>query len=1176
MRSALTWQANTSEGQAPPAVVYDLCFNPLGSQLVVASGQLVLVYDASDGSLLHKLKGHKDTVYCVTYSKDGKRFASGGADKNVIIWKNTAEGILKFAHNDTIQALSYNPVSLQLASVTATDFGIWSPDQKSVSKHKIQARGLCCSWSNDGTLLAIGQYDGNVTVRTRDGKEKLKITRNAPVWSVNFRPNTQDGVNILAVGTWDQMLTLHDCDCEPTLIGKKELNMDPCSVRYFSNGEYMVVGGSDCKTHLCNHDGVQLQMICERDDWIWSIAPRPKQNYIAVACNDGTISMYQLIFSTVHGLYQDRYAYRDFMTNVIVQNLVTEQKAKIQCQAHVKKIAIYKDRLAIQLPDKIQVYERKGDDDHGLQYVKRSTINKSLDCNLLVVTSNHLILCLEKKLQLLNFEGVKEREWVLDAIIRYIKIAGGPPRREGLLVGLKNGQVLQIFIDNPFPISIVNHDKSIRCLDISCSRRKLALVDELANVVVYDVQTQEELYRDVNANSVAWNSVLESQLCYSGKDQLSIKTGDFPPHREKMRGFVVGVRGSKVFCLHYLAMNTVNVPQSAAMYRYLEKKMMSEAYKVATMGVTESDWQALAMEALMVMDLEVAQKAFIRNRDMRYIDLINRIKASRKLPGHDDNVFLAEALALRGQYQEAGKVYAKSGRVDLAIKMFSDLKLWEDARNIANHAQGVDIKDLTREQALWAVENNDWKTAAAIFVTSEEYGRAINIMSQHNMVDELIDVVRRLDKNDVNNLAKCADAFRTSGHTLYAKETYIKMSDTKSLMELYVESEKWDEAFLLLKQYPYMKEVVYLPYATWLSANDRFEEAQEAFRMAGSPQKAIEMLETLSAAAVSTHSYKNAGYYYWMRAIETNQLYPPGSGHALEEQGLQQFLEFSETADIFYAYQIISDYITEPFFSGNFETVFHTARFLLSLLQNRLNPPGVSKVYILWALAETALKFECFKVARRALDQLSNLHLPDGWGGKVDLASLKVRSKPVSDKDGFVSQESVFSGVRSFANFDVLPLVEFRLDKGISDEEAERLLSNQGGIRLNSKSRSGGRERQTGSGNMLTFDDDDVDMNFGNDSLAEFQQQLLSAPSGSLPSCSREILAQLNYQDVIILKSQYHLIPTRYFRVMVPDTPVYVCQSCSRMFIEEDFEILYLKDGCCPFCRSQNTEEATN
>ncbi len=30
----------------------------------------------------------------------------------------------------------------------------------------------------------------------------------------------------------------------------------------------------------------------------------------------------------------------------------------------------------------------------------------------------------EKKLQLYNFDGVKEREWVLDSVIRYIKVGG--------------------------------------------------------------------------------------------------------------------------------------------------------------------------------------------------------------------------------------------------------------------------------------------------------------------------------------------------------------------------------------------------------------------------------------------------------------------------------------------------------------------------------------------------------------------------------------------------------------------------------------------------------------------------------------------------------------------------------------------------------------------------------
>lgn len=29
------------------------------------------VYDTSDGTLIQPLKGHKDTVYCVAYAKDG-------------------------------------------------------------------------------------------------------------------------------------------------------------------------------------------------------------------------------------------------------------------------------------------------------------------------------------------------------------------------------------------------------------------------------------------------------------------------------------------------------------------------------------------------------------------------------------------------------------------------------------------------------------------------------------------------------------------------------------------------------------------------------------------------------------------------------------------------------------------------------------------------------------------------------------------------------------------------------------------------------------------------------------------------------------------------------------------------------------------------------------------------
>jgi intraflagellar transport protein 122 len=145
-------------------------------QVLIAVGNRILVYDANDGDLLHSLKGHRDYVYACAYSRDGKRFASGGADKTIIIWTSKCEGILKYSHNDSIQCLAYNPVTQQLASATQSDFGLWSPEQKSVQKFKVAAKVLCLGWTNDGQYLALGQLNGHISIRDKQGNEKVSST----------------------------------------------------------------------------------------------------------------------------------------------------------------------------------------------------------------------------------------------------------------------------------------------------------------------------------------------------------------------------------------------------------------------------------------------------------------------------------------------------------------------------------------------------------------------------------------------------------------------------------------------------------------------------------------------------------------------------------------------------------------------------------------------------------------------------------------------------------------------------------------------------------------------------------------------------------------------------------------------------------------------------------------
>lgn len=77
--------------------VQALCFSPDGSQLIIGAGERVMVYDPRDGALVQLLQAHKGTVHAVAYCGDGNKFASGSADKNVIIWTSQMEGILKYS-----------------------------------------------------------------------------------------------------------------------------------------------------------------------------------------------------------------------------------------------------------------------------------------------------------------------------------------------------------------------------------------------------------------------------------------------------------------------------------------------------------------------------------------------------------------------------------------------------------------------------------------------------------------------------------------------------------------------------------------------------------------------------------------------------------------------------------------------------------------------------------------------------------------------------------------------------------------------------------------------------------------------------------------------------------------------------------------------------------------------
>lgn len=44
------------------------------------------------------------------------------------------------------------------------------------------------AWTNDGQFLALGLYDGHISIRSRVGEEVSVIQRDAPVWTLSWSP----------------------------------------------------------------------------------------------------------------------------------------------------------------------------------------------------------------------------------------------------------------------------------------------------------------------------------------------------------------------------------------------------------------------------------------------------------------------------------------------------------------------------------------------------------------------------------------------------------------------------------------------------------------------------------------------------------------------------------------------------------------------------------------------------------------------------------------------------------------------------------------------------------------------------------------------------------------------------------------------------------------------------
>ncbi|KAI1724928.1 intraflagellar transport protein like protein [Ditylenchus destructor] len=733
------------------------------------------------------MRRHKELVYAVAFAHNGEKYASGSQDRTVIVWSDQHEGLLKYTHNEAIQCLAFATHSIVLLSCSVGDFG-----------------GL--------NILIFGR---NVSLSQPTGEEMNRIERpgKEPVWSLQFTlVSSSSGVHgeLLVVADWNQSVGFYSHDNgQVAHKTDKVLDYDPTAVHLFPNGCFFLATGGD------------LGAMAQLDAWPWCMAFRQKPYCVVVGCVDGSLACYQLMLNTIHALHKDRYAFRENQTDVVVQQLQRQKSTRIRCNDLVRKVAIYNNRLAIQLTDKVLVYRQSSGDKEGdpLDYKLLDRINQSFDCSLLVVCTNHVILCQDRRLTCYDLKGIKQREWIMESMIRYIKVVGGPPGRETILVGMRYGVVSKIFVDNPFPVEVVRLKSMIRCVDISLSKRKLATVDEEGICVIYDTETKEILNQEPNMSSVAFNCENDDLVCYSGFGTLNIKSHWFTPYQQRLE------------CLE--------IPLTSQLLQFLDHKMFREAYDLASLGVTERDWKMLGSDALENMEFPIAKKAFYRIRDCRSLLLINELEEMH-IRGCSLEEMRAVLYAHTRRFREAAQLLQAMNAEQRALEMFADLRMFDQAQEFLANSSPETQKQLLRRKAEWAHNSNDMVLAA----------------------DIVINAARKLDRSEANLLREIGNYLAKKGEFTAATTIFNRINDVKSIINMHMNAGHWEDALALAERNPSMNADVYLPYARWLAERDRFDEAQLAYSKAGHDQEALQVLEQLTENAVQESRFADASYYY--------------------------------------------------------------------------------------------------------------------------------------------------------------------------------------------------------------------------------------------------------------------------------------------------------------------------
>ncbi|THD25249.1 Intraflagellar transport protein [Fasciola hepatica] len=177
---------------------------------------------------------------------------------------------------------------------------------------------------------------------------------------------------------------------------------------------------------------------------------------------------------------------------------------------------------------------------------------------------------------------------------------------------------------------------------------------------------------------------------------------------------------------------------------------------------------------------------------------------------------LAQHHAACKEYEAAESAFLKANRANLAIEMYNNAGMWEEAHRLAAEAMDhAELTDMYLSQAEQLEASGQLKEAERLYLTVKETDRAITMYKRTRQYRDMLRLVRTYNPEllDQTHL-HLAQELEKEGNLKQAEQYYLEAKDWKSAINMYRTRDQWEEAYRVsstcTSQPEVRKQVAYL------------------------------------------------------------------------------------------------------------------------------------------------------------------------------------------------------------------------------------------------------------------------------------------------------------------------------------------------------------------------------